>query len=98
MGIVANVDSGFLTLQNIFLSARDHVKVGMGGELVLGIPADTHLLLQLGDFGIAKVLSLNDTHTATMVGTPYYLSPEICLGRPYGAPSDCCERSGRKGI
>lgn len=46
---------------------------------------------KLGDFGISKVLSANDNQTATLVGTPYYLSPEICMGKPYGAPSDCCE-------
>ena len=27
-----------------------------------------------------------------MVGTPYYLSPEICLGRPYSFKSDMLVR------
>eukprot|EP00049_Salpingoeca_infusionum_P001031 m.44476 g.44476 ORF g.44476 m.44476 type:complete len:555 (+) comp10831_c0_seq1:361-2025(+) len=57
-----------LKAQNIFLSARDHVK--------------------LGDFGISRVLTNTQQHATTLVGTPFYLSPEICLGRPYGFQSD----------
>ena len=32
---------------------------------------------KLGDFGIARVLSSTAEMAATVVGTPYYLSPEI---------------------
>ena len=44
-------------------------------------------LLKLGDFGVSKVLEGADgarALAATAVGTPYYLSPEICQGRKYG--------------
>lgn len=34
--------------------------------------------LRLGDFGIAKVLDGTIAFTKTQIGTPYYLSPEIC--------------------
>ena len=44
--------------------------------------------INLGDFGIAKVLDNSDEFAKTIVGTPYYLSPEICLRRPYNQKSD----------
>ncbi len=34
------------------------------------------------DFGIARELSTRDV-ASTMIGTPNYLSPEICEGRKY---------------
>ncbi|GFH11760.1 protein kinase domain-containing protein [Haematococcus lacustris] len=40
-------------------------------------------LLKLGDFGVSKVLSSTWQLAATAVGTPYYLSPEICQNRKY---------------
>lgn len=33
--------------------------------------------LKLGDFGIARVLNMTHDKARTVVGTPYYLSPEI---------------------
>ena len=38
-------------------------------------------LLKLGDFGVSKVLASTWQLAATAVGTPYYLSPEICANR-----------------
>ena len=34
-------------------------------------------LVKLGDFGISKVLSATQQAAHTVVGTPYYISPEI---------------------
>lgn len=34
-------------------------------------------IVKLGDFGIAKVLNATAENAVTIVGTPYYLSPEI---------------------
>jgi len=43
--------------------------------------------IRLADFGISKILEA--THLAhTAVGTPFYLSPEIVQGEPYGPASD----------
>ena len=43
---------------------------------------------KLGDFGIAKVLDHTTQLSQTVVGTPYYLSPELCQGKPYNSKSD----------
>ena len=45
-------------------------------------------IIKLGDFGIARVLSTTRENARTMVGTPYYLSPEIVDNRPYSFKSD----------
>jgi NIMA (never in mitosis gene a)-related kinase len=45
-------------------------------------------IAKLGDFGIAKVLQSTIDHAKTIVGTPYYLSPEIIESRPYNFKSD----------
>jgi len=45
-------------------------------------------LMKLGDFGIARVLSYTHEKAKTMVGTPYYLSPEIVENKPYNFKSD----------
>jgi NIMA (never in mitosis gene a)-related kinase len=45
-------------------------------------------LIKLGDFGISKVLTNTVDKARTMVGTPYYLSPEIIENRPYSFKSD----------
>ncbi|GFR43292.1 hypothetical protein Agub_g4357, partial [Astrephomene gubernaculifera] len=45
-------------------------------------------LLKLGDFGIARVLNSDTELARTVIGSPYYLSPEICEDRPYNRKSD----------
>jgi len=45
-------------------------------------------MIKLGDFGIARVLSSTRENARTMVGTPYYLSPEIIDNKPYSFKSD----------
>lgn len=49
--------------------------------------------LKLGDFGIARVLDRNSERVSartcrTPVGTPMYMSPEICQGKAYGQKAD----------
>ncbi|CAF2699339.1 unnamed protein product [Rotaria sp. Silwood2] len=43
---------------------------------------------KLGDFGISKVLNTTCELARTQIGTPYYLSPEICQQKPYNNKSD----------
>ncbi|XP_038046761.1 serine/threonine-protein kinase Nek8-like [Patiria miniata] len=44
--------------------------------------------VKIGDFGISKVMSSNNRGASTVLGTPYYISPEICEGKPYNEKSD----------
>jgi NIMA (never in mitosis gene a)-related kinase len=45
-------------------------------------------IVKLGDFGIARVLSNTRSMAKTVVGTPYYLPPEIIEGKAYNFKSD----------
>lgn len=44
--------------------------------------------LRLGDFGIAQTLGITKAWAKTLIGTPYYLSPEAVLGKRYRWPAD----------
>ena len=44
--------------------------------------------IKLGDFGIAKCLKNTVDIAKTVVGTPYYFSPEIIQNKPYSFKSD----------
>jgi NIMA (never in mitosis gene a)-related kinase len=45
-------------------------------------------IVKIGDFGIAKCLECTWQKAMTVVGTPYYLSPEIVNNKPYSFKSD----------
>lgn len=44
--------------------------------------------LRIGDLGVAKRLVNTAAFAHTIVGTPYYLSPELCEDKPYNIKSD----------
>ena len=44
--------------------------------------------VKLGDFGIARILNKTMDKARTVVGTPYYLSPEIIESKPYSFKCD----------
>lgn len=44
--------------------------------------------VKLGDFGIAKCLEGTWQKAMTCIGTPYYLSPEILMDKPYSFKTD----------
>ncbi|XP_017332175.1 serine/threonine-protein kinase Nek9 [Ictalurus punctatus] len=45
-------------------------------------------LIKLGDYGLAKKLDSEYSMAETCVGTPYYMSPELCQGVKYNFKSD----------
>ncbi|KAF7244221.1 Serine/threonine-protein kinase Nek8 [Varanus komodoensis] len=48
---------------------------------------ERHVTVKIGDFGISKILS-SKSKAYTVVGTPCYISPELCEGKPYNQKSD----------
>ena len=40
-------------------------------------------MIKLGDFGIAKALETQADYAKTFLGTPYFMSPEVCKGDIY---------------
>lgn len=44
-------------------------------------------LIKVGDFGISKILTTKG-QALTVLGTPYYISPEMCEGKQYDTKSD----------
>jgi len=45
-------------------------------------------IVKIGDFGIAKVLAATMAKARTVVGTPYYLAPEVIQSQPYTISAD----------
>uniref|UniRef100_A0A671K2R7 non-specific serine/threonine protein kinase n=1 Tax=Sinocyclocheilus anshuiensis TaxID=1608454 RepID=A0A671K2R7_9TELE len=45
-------------------------------------------LIKLGDYGLAKKLGSEYSMAESCVGTPYYMSPELCQGVKYNFKSD----------
>jgi serine/threonine-protein kinase len=52
------------------------------------IMTDDDGVLKITDFGIARINGAGATETRTVVGTPYYMSPEQVQGRPVDGASD----------
>ncbi|CAD7935511.1 unnamed protein product [Amoebophrya sp. A120] len=82
-----------LKTQNIFLT-----KVAMSSLMSENNPPvvlPNFENVKIGDFGIARVLSHTSDVAKTAIGTPFYMSPEICQAQPYDYKSDiwaigCC--------
>ncbi|XP_026098287.1 serine/threonine-protein kinase Nek4-like isoform X1 [Carassius auratus] len=52
-------------------------------------------IIKVGDLGIARVLESQNDMASTLIGTPYYMSPELFSNKPYNYKSDvwalgCC--------
>ncbi|XP_063766411.1 LOW QUALITY PROTEIN: serine/threonine-protein kinase Nek4 [Eleginops maclovinus] len=52
-------------------------------------------IIKVGDLGIARVLENQNDMASTLIGTPYYMSPELFSNKPYNHKSDvwalgCC--------
>jgi NIMA (never in mitosis gene a)-related kinase len=44
--------------------------------------------VKIGDFGISRSLDKTQMAATSMIGTPYYLSPEMVEGKPYSTKAD----------
>eukprot|EP01047_Picozoa_sp_COSAG01_P045995 COSAG01_NODE_4282_length_5176_cov_3.204058_1_plen_384_part_00 len=44
--------------------------------------------IKIGDLGVARFMSTNTTMAETVVGTPFYMSPELFEEKPYSAKTD----------
>eukprot|EP01052_Picozoa_sp_SAG31_P010018 SAG31_NODE_537_length_14325_cov_19.890881_4_plen_241_part_00 len=44
--------------------------------------------VKIGDFGVSKLLDHTADLALTRVGTPYFMSPELCEGKPYDSKCD----------
>lgn len=40
-------------------------------------------IIKVGDLGIARVLENQNDMASTLIGTPYYMSPELFSNKPY---------------
>eukprot|EP00392_Amoebophrya_sp_AT5.2_P007546 g7561.t1 len=63
-----------LKTQNIFLSHQQQLLAASN--------------IKIGDFGIARTLSHTADVAKTAIGTPFYMSPEICQAKSYDYKSD----------
>lgn len=52
------------------------------------VEASRTSIVKLGDFGISRVLEGTSDAAMSTVGTPYYMSPEVCRNDPYNWKSD----------
>lgn len=59
----------------------------MTPPLTVSVFLDHDNSVKLGDFGLSKILQSHD-FASTYVGTPFYMSPEICKAEQYGPHSD----------
>ena len=58
---------------NVFLTKDDSCKT----------TATASYSVKIGDLGVAKLMDTSTAFANTIVGTPYYLSPELCADMPY---------------
>ena len=90
-------NSGHLLLENLIWKIFIKISLGLGyihSENILhrdlkslNIFLTNELDIKIGDLGVAKQLQ-NTCFANTFIGTPYYLSPEMCEEKPYNEKSD----------
>jgi len=70
-----------LKTANVFLTDSNNGGLGLGG--LNGGQGLQYFQVKIGDLGVAKLLETSTAFAKTIVGTPYYLSPELCSDQPY---------------
>ena len=69
----------------------DNLLLGMDGSIKLSMCVTGSLCLfphRLADFGFCAQLSETQTKRTTMVGTPYWMAPEVVTRKEYGPKVD----------
>ena len=86
-----------LKTANLFLASLSSMSVGANSNSNVDAQAASKtktanklpkLAVKIGDLGVARVLNSSSSFAQTLVGTPYYLSPELCEDKPYNNRSD----------
>lgn len=57
-------------------------------NIIISESAPDQRVAKIADFGVAKFISHDITHSGTMIGTPNYMSPEQIQGLPIDSQSD----------
>ena len=70
------------------LAAIHKLKILHRDLKTLNIFLTKDLDIKIGDLGVAKMLNHSGSFAKTLIGTPYYLSPELCEEKPYNDKSD----------
>ncbi|TNJ26509.1 Kinase, NEK [Giardia muris] len=85
------IDVAFQLLKAVaYIHRRNilHRDIKCSNILLGAVRGSSHCRVMLADFGVSKVLAHPDEMADSLTGTPYYLSPEVCNGKPYGRKSD----------
>ena len=69
------------------LTAIHKIKILHRDLKTLNIFLKKDMEIKIGDLGVAKELN-QASFASTLIGTPYYLSPEMCEDKPYNQKSD----------
>jgi Protein kinase domain len=79
-------------LEHIHKKELIHRDIKPGNIMLVSEASSNSELVKILDFGVAKAIDKNQanniTHAGTVIGSPYYMSPEQCRALPLDARSD----------
>lgn len=91
------VDAWRFFIQSLLALSYVHSKGVIHRDMKsLNVFFDSKKDVKIGDFGIACSLTYNSEFARTIVGTPFYLSPELCDDKPYNEKSDIWALGGNE--
>lgn len=77
-----------LTLAIKYIHDKSMLHRDIKSQNVLLTGKDSRATAKMADFGISRFLEGPNALARTVVGTPYYLSPEMVQKKPYACPAD----------